>query len=80
MKYRINLFGVTKDIIGNNITEVEMGQLSDVQTVLEKLKTNFPKLQAIKSLMIAVNSEYAEGDLLLNEQDEIALIPPVSGG
>ena len=80
MKYKINLFGVTKDIVGNNVIEVEMGQLSDVQTVLEKLKTNFPKLQAIKSLIIAVNSEYAEGDLLLNEQDEIALIPPVSGG
>ena len=30
--------------------------------------------------MVAVNSEYAEGDLLLTEQDEIALIPPVSGG
>lgn len=80
MKYRINLFGVTKDIIGNNITEVEMGQMSDVQAVLGKLVLNFPKLQEIKSLLVAVNSEYAEGDLLLTEQDEIALIPPVSGG
>lgn len=80
MKYKINLFGITRDIVGNNITEVDMGQLSDVQAVLGKLKSNFPKLQAVKSLMVAVNSEYAEGDLLLTEQDEIALIPPVSGG
>ncbi len=80
MKYKINLFGITRDIVGNNTTEIDMGQLSDVQAVLGKLKANFPKLQEIKSLMVAVNSEYAEGNLLLTEQDEIALIPPVSGG
>lgn len=80
MKYKINLFGITRDIVGNNITEIDMGQLSDVQAVLSKLKIEFPKLKEIKSLMVAVNSEYAEGDLLLTEQDEIALIPPVSGG
>ena len=80
MKYKVNLFGITRDIVGNNITEVEMGQMSDVQAVLGKLVLNFPKLQEIKSLLVAVNSEYAEGDLLLTEQDEIALIPPVSGG
>jgi molybdopterin converting factor small subunit len=80
VKYKINLFGITKDIVGNNITEIEMGQLSDVQAVLGKLKDDFPKLKEIKSLLVAVNSEYAEGDLLLTEKDEIALIPPVSGG
>lgn len=80
MKYKINLFGVTKDIVGSNITEIEMSQLADVQTILGKLKNDFPKLKAIKSLLVAVNSEYAESDLILSENDEIALIPPVSGG
>ena len=80
MKYKINLFGITKDIVGSNITEIEISQLSDVQTVLSKLKTNYPKLNDIKSLLVAVNSEYAESDLVLSETDEIALIPPVSGG
>ncbi|PWK21856.1 molybdopterin synthase sulfur carrier subunit [Arcicella aurantiaca] len=80
MKYKINLFGITRDIVGKNITEVEVNQESDVQTVLGILKTDFPKLQEIKSLLIAVNSEYAEADLMLSERDEIALIPPVSGG
>lgn len=80
MKYKINLFGITRDIVGKNITEVEVNQEADVQTVLGILKSDFPKLQEIKSLLIAVNSEYAEGDLVLSENDEIALIPPVSGG
>jgi molybdopterin converting factor subunit 1 len=80
MKYKINLFGITRDIVGGNVTEIELGQLADVQAVLGKLKTEFPKLKEIKSLLVAVNSEYAEADLVLNETDEIALIPPVSGG
>jgi molybdopterin converting factor small subunit len=80
MKYKINLFGITRDIVGNSAIEIEMSQPSDVQAVLGKLRSNFPKLQEIKSLLIAVNSDYAEADLLLNEKDEIALIPPVSGG
>jgi molybdopterin converting factor subunit 1 len=80
MKYKINLFGITRDIVGGNVTEIELGQSADVQAVLGKLKTDFPKLKEIKSLLVAVNSEYAESDLVLNETDEIALIPPVSGG
>jgi molybdopterin converting factor subunit 1 len=80
MKYKINLFGITRDIVGGNITEIEMSQLTDVQTVLSKLKMTYPKLKDIKSLLVAVNSEYAESDLVLSENDEIALIPPVSGG
>ena len=80
MKYKISLFGITKDIVGDSTIQVEMEQLSDVQTVLGELKEIFPKLREIKSLMVAVNSEYAQADLLLTEKDEIALIPPVSGG
>ena len=80
MKYKINLFGITKDIVGSNVTEIVVSQSADVQAVLGELKTNYPKLKDIKSLLIAVNNEYAELDLVLSENDEIALIPPVSGG
>ncbi|MCU0471532.1 MAG: MoaD/ThiS family protein [Arcicella sp.] len=81
MKYTIHLFGITRDIIGANTTEVELlNSGSTVEQLLGKLKQDFPKLQEIKSLVIAVNSEYAEQDLALSERDEIALIPPVSGG
>ena len=80
MKYKINLFGITKDIVGSNVTEIEMSQSSNVESVLVELKTNYPKLKDIKSMLVAVNSEYAEPNLVLSENDEIALIPPVSGG
>lgn len=80
MKYTIHLFGITRDIIGKSITEIESDSVLDVQTILQKLKSDYPRLTSIKSLLVAVNSEYAEADLLLRESDEIALIPPVSGG
>lgn len=80
MKYTIHLFGITRDIIGKSITEIESDSILDVQTILQKLKLDYPRLTSIKSLLVAVNSEYAEADLLLRESDEIALIPPVSGG
>lgn len=80
MKYRIHLFGITRDIIGKSITEIESDSVLDVQTILQKLKLDYPRLTSIKSLLVAVNSEYAEADLSLKESDEIALIPPVSGG
>ena len=80
MKYKINLFGITRDIVGGHTTEVEMSSTADVQAILGKLKTDYPKLNDIKSLLVAVNSEYAESDLIILENDEIALIPPVSGG
>ncbi|MDR6561383.1 MULTISPECIES: MoaD/ThiS family protein [unclassified Arcicella] len=80
MKYSINLFGITKEIIGSTLIEIEMEESVKVAQLLEKLKDDYPKLRAIKSLLVAVNSEYAEQDLALNFRDEIALIPPVSGG
>ncbi|HEY9488383.1 MAG TPA: MoaD/ThiS family protein [Chryseosolibacter sp.] len=44
------------------------------------LRHRYPALVEIRSLMIAVNSCYAEDDQSIGESDEIALIPPVSGG
>ena len=40
----------------------------------------YPKMKALSSMMVAVNNSYAPDDLELKEGDEIALIPPVSGG
>ncbi|MEA5401987.1 MoaD/ThiS family protein [Arcicella sp. DC2W] len=80
MKYGINLFGITKEIIGNTYIEIDMEKEANAGQLLERLKNDYPKLKTIKSLLLAVNSEYAEKDLILHFRDEIALIPPVSGG
>ena len=80
MQVKIALFGITKEIIGAAKLNYELGEKADVTYLLKKLKTEFPALQDLKSLLIAVNDEYAEPEQLISEHDEIALIPPVCGG
>lgn len=80
MILEIMAFGITKDIVGKTIINFELPDGSSVKELKEKLETNYPKIQELKSLLIAVNEEYGDETYILSERDEIALIPPVSGG
>jgi molybdopterin synthase sulfur carrier subunit len=80
MQVKIALFGITKEIIGTSKLNYQLGEQANVQALLSSLKTTYPDLGNLNSLLIAVNDEYATPDQLLTEQDEIALIPPVCGG
>ena len=79
MKYTIKAFGITKDILGGReiVVEVDGQTVADVR---RELHEQYPALRGLKSLLIAVNNTYAEDVAVLQETDEIALIPPVSGG
>lgn len=76
------LFGIAKDIVGSSryIIGENVVMPTSVAELKQRLTTDFPELSKLSSLAVAVNSEYAEDGVLLNGQDEIALIPPVSGG
>lgn len=79
MKYKVKAFGITKDIIGGREAVVEL-QGKTVQDLRAELERRHPALRELRSLFIAVNNNYAEENTQLHETDEIALIPPVSGG
>lgn len=79
MKLNVLLFGVTKDIIGGSTTSVTLED-SSVLGLKSKLFDDYPKLKGLNSLLIAVNNEYADDDLIIKSSDEVAIIPPVSGG
>jgi sulfur-carrier protein len=78
-KYTIKAFGITKDILGAKENTFEM-KGKTVGELRAELNDRFPKLVGLRSLYIAVNNDYAEESKMLAETDEIALIPPVSGG
>jgi molybdopterin converting factor subunit 1 len=80
MKLTIALFGITRDIVGAPQLELDVPAGQSVQQLLTGLHQSFPALGQLRSLAVAVNNEYAEPGLPLQERDEIALIPPVSGG
>jgi molybdopterin converting factor subunit 1 len=80
MNLKIALFGIAKEIVGQSVLEVDAPADQPVQKLLEQLRSQYPGLQSLSSLAVAVNNEYAEDSQLLHERDEIALIPPVAGG
>ncbi|VAW48529.1 hypothetical protein MNBD_GAMMA03-103 [hydrothermal vent metagenome] len=75
----VKLFGITREIVGKPILEIN-DPINTVGQLKEFMIATYPKIKALNSLLIAVNSEYAEDGVALNPTDEIALIPPVSGG
>tara|TARA_B110000285_G_C14975521_1_gene538756 strand:+ start:516 stop:758 length:243 start_codon:yes stop_codon:yes gene_type:complete len=80
MKINTLFFGITTDLVGASELQVEVGENSSIADFKEALKVKFSELENINSYAIAVNEEYATDDLVLNENDVVALIPPVSGG
>jgi sulfur-carrier protein len=78
-KYKVRAFGIAREIMGGreNFVETEGQTVADLRGELLK---NYPELISLRSLMIAVNNVYADDAAVLHEGDEIAVIPPVSGG
>jgi molybdopterin synthase sulfur carrier subunit len=80
MKLKLSLFGITKEIVGSSEVELTAPDTQSVAGLMEQLRTQYPKLRELTSFAVAVNNEYAPDEYELHERDEIALIPPVSGG
>lgn len=80
MNYTIKLFGITREIVGANQQEIASDSPLSVEALLALLKEQYPPLKSIRSLLVAVNSEYANPETMIDFSAEIALIPPVSGG
>ncbi|MCB9262242.1 MAG: MoaD/ThiS family protein [Flavobacteriales bacterium] len=73
-------FGIARDIIGKSNFTLSDPTIKTVEDFRNYFYQKYPDLLKLNSLAIAVNEQYAHNDFLLNDFDEIALIPPVSGG
>jgi len=81
MKAKVRFFARLAEIAGTRETEVELGEGLSVGDAFRLLCQRFPELaDHADSLMYAVNAEYVPPDHPLQAGDELALIPPVSGG
>jgi len=78
----VKLFAGLRDIIGGDITEEFDAEAIKVEDLRARLEESQPKLVPyLSGVAIAVNEEYIlEPDSELNDGDEVALIPPISGG
>ncbi len=73
-------FGAVKEILGDTSITVSLDNNERVGILITRLETQFPQLKQLSSFMIAVNGEYANADTIIKQGDEVAIIPPVSGG
>lgn len=80
MKIQLLFFGITTDLVGKNSIFYELESAETLLALKKELLLKYPKLKNIEEFAIAVNEEYAEDDLVLKENDVVAIIPPVSGG
>jgi molybdopterin converting factor subunit 1 len=81
MKIKILLFATLIDLVGAKTVELEVPAGSTVATMIELMIIRYPKMiSAKRSIMAAVNREYAAGEQIIPLDAEIALFPPVSGG
>lgn len=81
MQVHVLLFGALKDLLARESETVELPEQATVELLLRSYLRNEPQIQKFGgSLAIAVNREYALATQVLREGDEVALLPPVSGG
>jgi molybdopterin synthase catalytic subunit len=76
----VRLFAAAADAVGRRQLQGDWAGLTPSQLMVQ-LQEQYPRLATLApALAVAVNREYAESDRVLQEGDEVALIPPVSGG
>jgi molybdopterin converting factor small subunit len=81
MKVRIRLFAISAQLAGADMIEMELNEgarVSDLRRTLAQVSPGLRPL--VPQVMFAVNSQYATDSTVLCPTDEIACIPPVSGG
>jgi molybdopterin converting factor subunit 1 len=78
---RVLFFGAARDAVGNDSLKLQIKSDATVASVFNQLLTDYPALARFgKSLLLAVNQEYARPDQEISDGDELAVLPPVSGG
>jgi MoaE-MoaD fusion protein len=77
----VRYFAIARELLGRSVEIRDVRDQATVDDLMRDLEREQPRLGHLRrSLMFMVNEEYASAEQTLNEGDEVALIPPVSGG
>lgn len=81
MRVRVLFFGQLQEIVGLSHEDAELSEGARVEDLFERYGRRFPKLFEFRpSVAASVNQEYADWRAQLSNGDEVAFLPPVSGG
>ena len=77
----VKLFAILRDLTGTDSMKLALPEGSSIEDALRSLFEHKTELNQWKEhVRVAVNCEYRSSSFVLHEGDEIAIIPPVSGG
>ena len=79
MKVEVRFFARCREIVGAKHKELELEEGMTLKDLTELLLQEYPELQNLR-LLVSLNHAYADPEATLNDKDEIAVFPPVSGG
>jgi len=77
----VRFFAVLRDIVGCDSKPIELVEGGTAGELWNQLEKEYPQLEPFRACrLFAVNCDYATADHLLQEGDEVAILPPLSGG
>ena len=80
MRIRVLFFASLRERLGCSEAVRTLDAGATAGDLVERLRGEFPELEGAGRFAIAVNSDYTDAGRILADGDEVALIPPVSGG
>lgn len=81
MRIHVRLFALLKDRAGTDRIELDLPEKSTIASAVEQVRHRFPALgEHLHHIAFALNLAYTQANTPLQDGDELALIPPVSGG
>ena len=81
MELVVRFFALYRERAGTNTHRLELPEGATVADLTGEVRRLFPRLAPPEvQIMVAVNADYAEAETVLQDGDDVCLIPPVSGG
>ncbi|MGC8496488.1 MAG: MoaD/ThiS family protein [Thermoplasmata archaeon] len=80
MIIKVLYFGIYRDLTKKEYEKVELDEEADTASLLKFLKTKYPILEKYPDMIISLNYRYCDKTCHLSENDEVAVMSPVSGG